>query len=225
MKGAARLAFASLRALGLACALLAAGARAAPPPPEAAALARRWDHINFEIADRAQAEAQAEVLERDAAALARSHPGQPEPLIWEAAAVLAKADARRNLSSLGLADQARRLMEQAVALGASGDDGAFAHAVLGTLYGDMPGFPIGFGDRGKARVEFQKALALAPANVEVNVLWGDFLLNRKEYAEAVVAARRALGGPPRPGRPVGDRYRRKEAEALLVKAEHGAHHR
>jgi tetratricopeptide (TPR) repeat protein len=223
MRGVARLAVASVGALGLAGALSAA--RASEPSPDPAALARRWDHVNFEIADPARAETEADALERDAEALAKNHPGQPEPLIWEAAAVLAKADARRNLSSLPLAGRARRLLERAVAEGASGEEGAFAYAVLGTLYGEMPGFPLGFGDRDRARADFQKALAMAPANVEVNVLWGDFLLHHRDFADAEAAAKRALNAPARPGRPVGDRYRRQEAQALLAKAQRGEHRR
>lgn len=212
-------------AIALPAAALAPGTAAATQaPPDLGALARQWDYINFEIKDGPAAEAQAEQLQHQAEVLAQTQPNRPEPLIWQAAALLAKADARRNLSSLPLADKARKLLERAAALGASGDDGGFAYAVLGTLYGEMPGFPLGFGDKDKARADFQRASALAPANVEVNVLYGDFLLHQRDFAGAAAAAKRALNAPARVGRPLGDRRRHEEALALLAKAERGQDH-
>jgi tetratricopeptide (TPR) repeat protein len=191
----------------------------AQAPADTSALARHWDHINFEITDRAAAEAEADVLERDAAELARAQPNDPGPLIWEAAALLAKADARHDLSSLGLAKRARALLEKAAQLGASGDEGGFAFAMLGTLYADTPGFPLGFGDHKKARVWFAKARAAAPDNIDVNVLYGDFLLHQRNYAGAIAAYKHALDAPAQPGREIDDRYRRQEATTHMAKAE------
>lgn len=203
-------------------ALLAALSLCAPAVAavDTSALAQRWDHVNFEIHDRSTAEAQASALERDAAELARTQPDDPGPLIWEAAAMLAMADARHNFSSLGLAKRARALIEKAAALGASGDEGAFAFAMLGTLYADTPGFPLGFGDHKKARTWFDKALAAAPDNIDVNVLYGNFLLHhQKDYAGAIAAYKKALDAPARPGREIDDRYRRDEATAHIAQAQ------
>lgn len=199
--------------------LAAAQAPVEAAPPEVAELARSWDHVNFEIPDPAAQIAAADALSRQAQAVARTRPGDPGPLIWEAAALLAKADAKHDLASLGLAKQARRLLEQATADGATGSQGAFAYAVLGELYGETPGFPLGFGDRKKARAEFAKAMALAPDDIEVNVLYADFLLDQKNPQGAIDAAKRALNAPPRPGREVGDKGRRDEAAKVIAKAE------
>jgi hypothetical protein len=198
---------------------LAVAARSAAAAAPEAELARRWDHVNFEIQRPAAQIAAAEALAHQAEAVARSRPGEPGPLIWEAAAILAKADARHDLSSLVLARQARRRLEQAAADGASGAEGAFAYAVLGMLYGETPGFPLGFGDRKKARAEFTKAFALAPDDIDVNVLYAGFLLEQKDPQGAIEAARRGLNAPPRLGREVGDKGRRDEAAAIIAKAE------
>jgi tetratricopeptide (TPR) repeat protein len=197
----------------------AAQAPAAPAPPNASELARSWDHVNFEIQNPEAQIAAADALARQAQAVAQSRPGDPSPLIWEAAALLAKADARHDLSSLGLAKQARRLLEQAMAQGASGQEGGFAHAVLGELYAETPGFPLGFGDRRKARAEFAEAFALAPDDIDVNVLYADFLLAQKDPQGAIEAAQRALNAPPQPGREVRDKGRRAEAMSVIAKAE------
>ena len=199
--------------------LVVAAAAIAQPAPEVVELARGWDHVNFEIQNPAAQIAAADALAQQAQAVANNRPGDPGPLIWEAAAMLAKADARHDLSSLGLARQARRLLEQAVADGATGEDGAFAHAVLGVLYGETPGFPLGFGDRKKARAEFAKAFALAPDNIDVNVSYADFLLDQKDAKGAIDAAQHALNAPPRPGREVGDKGRRQEATRVIAKAQ------
>jgi tetratricopeptide (TPR) repeat protein len=206
----------------LASLILTAAAQAAGragAPVDAVALAKRWDHINFEIKDSAQALTEADALERRANELAKGNPAEAEFLIWEAAAVLAKADARRDLGSLRLADRARKLLERAAELGVSGDDGAFAYAVLGTLYAEMPRFPLGFGDHKRARNWFAKAYAAAPDNIDVNVLMGAFLLHQRDYAGAVAACKRAIAAPSRPDREIRDRYRRQEASAILADAQ------
>lgn len=205
--------------LSLALGGLSTASAAGRDAPDTTALARRWDHINFEIHDNALAQAEADRLEQQAEALARSNPDQAEPLIWEAAAILAKADARRTFASLSLADHARKLLERAVALGADGEDGAFAYAVLGTLYAEMPGFPLGFGDRRRARKWFDRAYSAAPDNIDVNVLLGSFLLHQHDAAGAAAAAKRALNARPRPEREIRDRYRREEALTLLEQAQ------
>ena len=197
----------------------AAQAPAAPAPPNASELARGWDHVNFEIQNPDAQIAAADALARQAQAVASSRPGDPSPLIWEAAALLAKADARHDLASLGLAKQARRLLEQATAEGAAGEEGGFAYAVLGELYAETPGFPLGFGDRRKARADFAKAIALAPDDIDVNVLYADFLLGQKDPQGAIEAAQRALNAPPQPGREVRDKGRRQEAMHVIAKAE------
>lgn len=213
---------AGLRRAAAACALLLAAASpalaAAPPVEDPGALARRWDYINFELHDQLSVDLESDRLLHDAEALAQAQPSRAEPLIWQAAAILAKADAHHDLGSLPLVNKARKLLERATALGAAGDDGGFAWAVLGTLYGEMPGFPIGFGDANTARADFQRAVALAPNNIEVNVLYGTFLLHQHDTDGAAALARRALNAPPRPGRPIGDRRRREEAQALLAAA-------
>jgi uncharacterized protein (TIGR02996 family) len=195
-----------------------AQAPGAPGPSNDSELAHSWDHVNFEIPNPDAQIAAAEALASQAQTVARSHPGEPGPLIWEAVALLAKADARHDLASLGLAKQARRLLEQATAEGATGEEGAFAHAVLGELYGATPGFPLGFGDRNKAREEFAKAMALAPDDIDVNVLYADFLMDQKDPQGALAAAQHALNAPPQPGREVRDKGRRQEALSIIAKA-------
>lgn len=185
-------------------------------------LARRWDHVNFEIHDRAEALAEADGLEKQAEEAVKAAPNQPCPLVWQGMALLAKADAKRDFGALPMADRAHRLLEKAIDLGLTGEDAGFVSAVVGTLYADMPGFPLGFGNRNRAKAWFAKALAAAPDDIDVNVLYGDFLLKQHDYAGAIAAAKKALNAPPRPGREIRDKYRRDEATKLLAQAEQKA---
>ncbi|HLZ84609.1 MAG TPA: tetratricopeptide repeat protein, partial [Caulobacteraceae bacterium] len=89
---------------------------------------------------------------------------------------------------------------------------------LGSLYGAVPGPPIGFGDRDRARAYFQKALAVNPVGIDPNYFYGAFLLRQGDHAGAIRALQRALAAPPRPGREIADRGRRAEAVALLARA-------
>jgi Tfp pilus assembly protein PilF len=50
----------------------------------------------------------------------------------------------------------------------------------GALYYQVPGWPIGFGDKDKANELLKKALALNPDGIDPNYFYGDFLLKEKK---------------------------------------------
>jgi Tfp pilus assembly protein PilF len=80
----------------------------------------------------------------------------------------------------------------------------------------VPGWPIGFGDKDKARAMLQKALTLNPDGMDPNFFYGDFLMRQKDYKGATVALEKARKAPPRPERPLADEGRRKEIDVLLA---------
>jgi tetratricopeptide (TPR) repeat protein len=186
-------------------------------------LARGWAHVNYEIRDKpAQAEAAA-TLVAQADAVARQFPNRAEPLVWEAIASATEAGAKGGLGGLALAKSARGLLERAEKINPSALGDGSVYTSLGSLYAQVPGFPIGFGDPAKARTYLQKALSANPTGIDSNFFWGDFLLRQGDYAGAAKALERALAAPPRPGREVADRGRRAEATALLAQARQKLH--
>ena len=200
-------------ALGLASPALAQGASDAAFED----LARTWAHVNYEIKDpRAEAVAARELAAQAEAAAKRS-PGRAEPLAWEALALLCEADARHNLSSLQLAGRARVLLERAAAIDPNALGPGTIYANLGSLYAELPGFPVSFGDAHKARAYLDKALAAAPGGLDANYFHGDFLYRQGQGPRAIQALERALQAPARPGRPLADRGRKWEAAQLLDK--------
>ena len=111
-----------------------------------------------------------------------------------------------------------QLLERAEQLNPRALGDGSVYTSLGSLYSQVPGFPIGFGDPGKARAYLQKALAINPNGVDPNFFYGDFLFRQGDYAGAVKALERAMAAPPRPGRAVADQGRKDDAAVLLAQA-------
>ncbi|UAL09939.1 tetratricopeptide repeat protein [Caulobacter segnis] len=208
-----------LLALGLALSLAAGAARADALDTRLDGVARAWAHANYEITDKsAQGEAAAQVA-ADADALARQNPGRAEPLVWEAIAKATEAGAKGGLGGLALAKEAKSLLERAEKINPAALGDGSVYTSLGSLYAQVPGFPVGFGDSGKARNYLQKALAANPNGVDPNFFYGDFLMRQKDYAGASKALQKALAAPARPGRELADKGRRAQAAALLGQAQ------
>lgn len=180
-------------------------------------LARGWAHVNYEIKDPKAEAAAARTLADTAEAAARKNPGRAEPLAWQALALLCEADARHNLSSLQLVGHARGLLEQAARVDANAIGAGTIYANLGSLYADLPGFPVSFGDARKAKVYLDKALAANPTGLDANYFYGDYLYRQGQAAQAIQALEKALQAPARPGHGMADRGRKWEATQLLDK--------
>lgn len=175
----------------------------------------QWARIKYQQDAKQHADAY-HALAEQAGKLAASHPSQAEPLIWQGIAVSSEAGAKGGLGALSLAKQAKLLFEQAIELDGSALDGS-AYTSLATLYAQVPGWPLGFGNKDKAEELFKKALALNPHGIDSNFLYADFLLEQGQDAEAAQHLDAALKAAPRPGREVADAGRKQEAEALLKK--------
>lgn len=173
----------------------------------------RWAQINYQLPE-SQREAAFASLAGEAEAAVKAEPQAAELLVWRGIVLSTWAGAKGGLGALELVKQARGLFEQAIALDPQVLDGS-AYTSLGSLYYQVPGWPLGFGDDAEAERLLQQALALNPAGIDPNYFYGDFLWREKRYAEAEQALQKALAAPPRPGRELADAGRRREAEALL----------
>jgi tetratricopeptide (TPR) repeat protein len=178
------------------------------------AVARSWDHANYETQGPGKV-TQLAAIAAQADALAKQFPNRAEPLIWEGIALSSEAGAKGGMGALGLAKEARAHLERAEKLDPTALNGS-VYTTLGSLYYQVPGFPVGFGDKDKARAYLTKALAANPTGADPNYFYADFMLREGQYAEAERAAQKALAAPGRPGREVADRGRRAEAQALLA---------
>lgn len=202
--------------LCIAC-LLSTAVRAADLPPEIVRIQTEWARIHYKLPEKDQENA-FKTLTEQARAVTEKSPGRAEPLIWEGIVLASYAKARGGLSALGLAEKSRDRLLEAERI----DPNALAGSIytsLGSLHYKVPGWPIGFGDRKKARQYLLKALALNPDGIDTNYFWADFLKEQGDYTAATTAYRKALSAPPRPGREDADAGRRAEIESGLKEAE------
>jgi tetratricopeptide (TPR) repeat protein len=198
-------------AAALACAPLAAFADV---DEDVRALQTEWEKIKYRRPSAAQEKA-FETLTRSADEVRSKYAGRAEPQIWYGIIAASYAGARGGLGALSTVKEAKKALEQALAIEPAAMRGS-AYTTLGSLYYQVPGWPIGFGDDDKARDLLQKALALDPDGIDANYFYGDFLYRKGELEAAREALARALKAPPRPERPLADEGRRKEIEALLA---------
>ena len=178
------------------------------------ALQNQWAEIKYQRPAAEQEQAFAE-LTKNADAVRGRYPGRAEPQIWYGIIAASYAGARGGLGALSLAKNAKKALEQALEADPKALDGS-AYTSLGSLYYQVPGWPIGFGDDAKARELLQKALAMNPDGIDSNYFYGDFLYRKGDRDGARRALDKALKAPPRAGRALADEGRRKEIEALLA---------
>lgn len=200
----------------LACVSGSAGAEVMD---EVAPLQQRWAEIRYQSPADQQARAY-EQLESEAQAAVARNPGKAEPLIWQGIILSTWAGAKGGLGALGLCKRARTAFEQAIAIDPTALQGS-AYTSLGSLYYQVPGWPVGFGDEDKAEDLLKQALAIAPDGIDANYFYGDFLVEQERWDEAVRVLEHAAAAAPRPGRELADSGRQREiAEKLaLARAE------
>ena len=166
-----------------------------------------WEAIKFGVPEGDEQTKQMNALGDDADAVAAKFPDRPEVLIWDGIITSERASLASAFSALGLAKRARDILQNAYEMAPAKLD-AGATTSLGVLYYRVPGFPIGFGDKAKARQLLEQATKLAPTGLDAWYFYGDFLYEQKEYSKAAEVFHHALSIPPHPDRPVWDKNRR-----------------
>jgi tetratricopeptide (TPR) repeat protein len=174
-----------------------------------------WEAIKFGVPEGDEQTKQMNALGDDADAVAAKFPDRPEVLIWDGIITSERASLAGAFSALGLAKRARDILQNAYEMAPAKLD-AGATTSLGVLYYRVPGFPIGFGDKAKARQLLEQATKLAPTGLDAWYFYGDFLYEQKEYSKAAEVFHHALSIPPHPDRPVWDKNRRLVIEERLA---------
>ena len=210
-----RRALAALTTASVLAATWLSSAHAANVDGAIAELQREWESVRYQV-PAPEREKRFEALAAKAHVVSESFAGRSEPLVWEGIIVSSWAGEKGGLGALGLVKQAKSLYEAAIQLDGNVLDGS-AYSSLGVLYYKVPGWPLGFGDKGKAQQLLQKALTLNPQGIDANFFYGEYLLESRRADEAVTYLERAVQAPPRAGRALADEGRRGEARALLVK--------
>ena len=183
---------------------------------EIAQIQHDWARANYQTPKDAQ-ESAFKTLTEQAHQLTTNSANAPEAMIWEGISYSGYAKAKGGIGALKFAEKARDLLLASEKINPHALQGS-AYTSLGSLYYKVPGWPIGFGDKKKARSYLEKAVQLNPAGIDPNYFYADFLSEQGDYAKAVEYYKKALAAPARAGREDADAGRRKEVEEGLLVA-------
>lgn len=172
-----------------------------------------WAKANYNTAEDDQ-EAAFKKLTEQAHQITEIYANAPEALIWEGIANAGYAKAKGGLGALKIAEKARDLLLASEKANPNALQGS-AYTSLGSLYYKVPGWPIGFGNKKKAKAYLQKALDINPDGIDSNYFYADYLSEQGDYKQAIEYYEKALSAPARKGREDADVGRKAEAEAGL----------
>jgi tetratricopeptide (TPR) repeat protein len=178
-------------------------------------LQTRWAEIKYQTPEAGKEKAFV-TLVAEAEQLRTANTSAPY-LIWEAIIRSTYAGVKGGLGALDQVKQSKKLLEQAIKLDPAAMNGS-AYTSLGSLYYQVPGWPVGFGDDKKAKEMLLKGLSYNPDGIDSNYFYGDYLLGQKEYQQAILVLEKALNAAPRSGRESADAGRKGEIEAAIAKA-------
>lgn len=157
-----------------------------------------------------------EKLIHKAEILNQKYPHQPSIMVWYATILSSYASLKGGISVLPKVKKARALLEEAIHLNNQVENG-FAQGVLGALYARVPGWPIAFGSKEKARSHLQMAIQINPQGIDSNYYYGDFLVDVGEYQEAKQHLEIAHRASVRPNYEIQDKGRKEEIAISLAK--------
>ena len=181
-------------------------------------LARDWERVKLQVSDRDDQEKQMASLAQRAGQIAKQYENIPDPIVWVGIITSEQASLANDngspIKALQFAKRARDLLEEVEKTSPETMD-AGAPTTLGVLYDRVPGFPIGFGDKARARYYLQEAIRSAPNGLDANFFYGDFLFKLGERSEAAKILERALTLPELSNRPLWDRSLRAAIRQTL----------
>lgn len=182
-----------------------------------ARLQKQWAVSNYSLSGKEQKKSFLALID-EADNMVASHPDDASLYVWRGIIKSTYAGVKGGLGALKYAKAAKADFEKGIALDANALGGS-AYTSLGTLYFNVPGWPIGFGDDKKAEAMLKKGLAIDPQGIDANYFYGQFLNDEGRYQEAQQHFSMALNAAPRAGREIADAGRRKEVQAALAEVE------
>ncbi|AOS95878.1 hypothetical protein AUP74_00407 [Microbulbifer aggregans] len=184
-------------------------------------LQHAWAQIKYRTPEKEQAEKFQQLSERARSATSEFSHSAPV-WVWSGIIRASYAGAKGGLGALSAVKEAKADLEHAIAIDGSVLDGA-AFTSLGSLYYQVPGWPIGFGDDKKAEEYLRKGLALGEDDIDANYFYADYLFQSKDYARALQYVQRAENAPRDMARPVASEGRLGEIKSLKAKIEGKLH--
>ena len=182
-------------------------------------LKKTWEQLKYKTLLSEQEKGFESLLTQSEKVTAQ-YPNKAEPLIWqgiiEGTFAGVRNGIRGQLAALSLVKDAKQHFEQAIKIDSHGSDGS-AFTSLGSLYYQVPPWPIAYGDNETAREMLVKGLEINPDGIDANYFYGEFLFKRGELNKATEVLKKGLLAAPREGREIADEGRKKEINDLLKK--------
>ncbi len=180
-------------------------------------LQSRWAIANYALTGKKQRQAfQQLIVDAEDATSAQAN----EAGIWVWAGIIKStfAGVKGGLGALKYAKAAKADLDRAISIDGEVLQGS-AYTSLGTLYYQVPGWPIGFGDNEKAETLLKKGMAINPDGIDSNYFYAQYLLGEKQYRKAEQHLLKAQDAKPRPQRPLADKGRQAEIAILLAETQ------
>jgi tetratricopeptide (TPR) repeat protein len=178
-------------------------------------LGEAWATLKYESGKDPEKLAKVQALKEETARLAQRLPDAPDVFYWRAQILCLEAEIIHSAGSLDRMREARQLLETAERLDPRS---SAVKSLIGSVYYEVPGWPISFGSNEMAAKYLHEALALEPDGMDPNFFMGDFLLGSGRVADAVPYLEKAAKASEKaaPSRVVVGR--RQEIAAAIAKA-------
>lgn len=177
-------------------------------------LQKRWAEVNYQLSGKPQLTA-FEKLSHEAEQLSKKYPESASIWLWSGIIKSTYAGAKGGFGALKLAKSSKSDLEQAIKLEPAVMQGS-AYTSLGTLYFNVPGWPLAFGDDDKAEELLLKGISINPDGIDSNYFFAQYLVNEGRYLEAEKFLLKAQAAPAREHRPLADKGRQQEISTALV---------
>lgn len=187
----------------------------AAPAEEIVKLRTDWAKAKYETPRNQQLAALERVIS-EADALNSKYPNDPQVMVWYATALSSFAQVKGGVGVLPRVKKARSLLEEALTKQPRVENG-FGFGVIGAMYARVPGWPVAFGDKKKARKFLETYLKIDPKGSDSNYYYGDFLVDIGEYEAGRKHLEIAQNAPIRKGYEIQDKGRKSEIAASLAK--------
>jgi tetratricopeptide (TPR) repeat protein len=172
-----------------------------------------WAVANYQLEDKAQIQAFEQLIVK-AEKLTSQQPKSADLWIWSGIIKSTYAGVKGGLGALSYAKAARKDLEYSLTLDDQAMKGS-AYTSLGTLYFNLPGWPISFGDDEKAENLLKKALLINPDGIDNNYFYAEYLRENSDYKKSEAYLIKASNAAARPKRPLADQGRQMEIQAAL----------
>ncbi|KFK92948.1 TPR repeats containing protein [Serratia sp. Ag1] len=193
--------------------LMLLGCTAANAQSDLPDIQNQWAVCQYQVPTK-QKESCLEQLSSIADKASSANGARADLLIWSAIVKSSWAGEKGGLGALDLVKDAKMKLELALKLDPNALEGS-AYTSLGALYYQVPGWPIGFGDKKRAESLLKQALQMNPTGIDPNYFYGDFLLEQGDKADAKRYLQKALAAPARPGRELADQGRHQDIQKRL----------